>query len=158
MASTQEDVASFMHSTKRTLTALFTILTMVQLRELEISNEQEIVDNDLLKTCINDAKSAIKIRIGVYKDNLDKARNKPANEENWTKEGGGKTKPSETQESIAQGQDAQDARVQGTITDNMQVNNVHPGNETIHSDNKNKISAEMDWKKKYDENRKKKSS
>ena len=82
VASNQEDVASFMRSTKSALTALFTILTMAQLRELEISNEQEIVDNDLLKTCVNEAKSAIKIRIGVYKDNLDKARNKPANEEN----------------------------------------------------------------------------
>ena len=80
---------------------------------------QEIVDNDLLKTCVNEAKSAIKIRIGVYKDNLDKARNKPANEGNWMKAEGGKTKTCGTQGNIAQGQDAQDARVQGTITDSI---------------------------------------
>ena len=147
VASTQEDVASFMHSTKRTLAAIFTVLTMTQLRELEIVNEQEIVDNNLLKHCVTEAKSAVKIRIGVYKDNLDKAKNKQMNEQNWTKVGGGNTKPSEANpECIAQ---------QGTITENSLPNTVQEKNKTKHSDNKNKVSsAELDWKKKYDENRK----
>ena len=75
LASTIDDVASFMRATTRTLAALFSVLSIAQVRELEQVNEDEIKENGMLRDCVNQAKSAVQIRISLYKENLEKRKN-----------------------------------------------------------------------------------
>ena len=70
LGDSRAEVTNFAKRVTNTLCALFTILTPPQVKDIEESNKDEIVENDVLLKCINEAKSAATIRETAFRDVL----------------------------------------------------------------------------------------
>ena len=87
LKETRDEITSFMQSVTGVLCAIFGVLTLPQITEIENANSETLKDDALFNKCINQAKSSVAIRGKTYKDALVDENNKK------------KTKPSERAQS-----------------------------------------------------------
>ena len=135
LKATRDEITSFMQSVTGVLCAIFGVLTLPQITEIENANSEILKDDALFNKYINQAKSSVAIREKTYKDALVDENNKK------------KTKPSERAQSTPV-RSAQAAGQQGQANDRAGA--AEPPSLTLTSTEQRDNS----WLKVLDDNRK----
>ena len=158
LEATNEEVIGYMRSVTGVLCALFSVLTITQIKDIENSTN-DMKDDDLLSKCLNQAKSSAAARdlslkmASMRNVSNEQKRNSPINEATRTPQSivhhSTNRGPGTTPSTNANAQAPRNARDGGSRN-----NAGRPNNNEISNTNQATNTARDDWLRKLDEDRK----